>query len=133
MPPNPDLPPIHVVRGQRVLLDGDLARLYGVSTTVFNQAIRRNHSRFPSDFIFEISHEEYARLISQIVTSKRGTTRLRSQSVILAATIQSTCILAAKTNPLKGGTRCPHRVLNRPPADQPDGDIGLHLDCIAPA
>ncbi|MBI3886466.1 MAG: ORF6N domain-containing protein, partial [Opitutae bacterium] len=61
MPKSPALPPIHTVRGLRVVLDSDLAALYGVSTTVFNQAIRRNLSRFPSDFVFEIGHEEHAR------------------------------------------------------------------------
>ncbi|MDP2136267.1 MAG: ORF6N domain-containing protein [Candidatus Didemnitutus sp.] len=81
--PNPALPPIHTVRGVRVMLDSDLARLYGVTTAVFNQAIRRNLSRFPSDFVFEISHEDHARLISQIVISNAGTKGLRSQTVIL--------------------------------------------------
>ena len=76
----PELPPIHTIRRQRVMLDGDLARLYGVSTTVFNQSIRRNIGRFPPDFVLEISREEYARLISQIVTSndEAPVPRLRS-------------------------------------------------------
>lgn len=81
--PNPALPPIHIVRGQRVMLDADLAQLYGVTTTVFNQAIRRNLDRFPSDFVFEIGHEEHARLISQIVTSNAVSAGLRSQTVTL--------------------------------------------------
>ena len=69
MPPNPDLPPIHTLRGQRVMLDGDLAQLYGVPTKVFNQAIDRNADRFPRDFAFQITREEVANLKSQIVTS----------------------------------------------------------------
>lgn len=82
--PKPDLPPIHVVRGQRVMLDGDLARLYGVTTIAFNQAIRRNVSRFPADFLFQLTKEEFANLISQFVTSNaEETVRLRSQNVIL--------------------------------------------------
>lgn len=82
--PNPGLPPIHTVRGQRVMLDSDLARLYGVSTTVFNQAIRRNVSRFPADFLFQLTKEEFANLISQFVSSSSERAKpLRSQNVIL--------------------------------------------------
>lgn len=47
---------IVVVRGQRVMLDADLARLYGVSTKAFNQAVRRNRSRFPGDFLLELTN-----------------------------------------------------------------------------
>ncbi|HEY4245260.1 MAG TPA: ORF6N domain-containing protein [Lacunisphaera sp.] len=81
MPESPDLPAIHTIRKQRIMLDSDLARLYGVSTTVFNQAIRRNFNRFPPDFVFEISYEEHTRLISQIVTSNAGSPDLKSQTV----------------------------------------------------
>lgn len=63
------LPPIHTIRGQRVMLDGDLATLYEVPTKVFNQTIRRNADRFPRDFAFQLSREEVANLKSQIVTS----------------------------------------------------------------
>ncbi len=80
----PDLPPIHTVRRQRVVLDSDLARLYGVTTKVFNQTIRRNADRFPPDFLLELSAEETANLRSQIVTSSsRASSALRSQSVTL--------------------------------------------------
>jgi hypothetical protein len=57
------------LRGHRVLLDADLAAFYGVPTKVFNQAVRRNAARFPSDFRFQLSPEEFANLRSQIVTS----------------------------------------------------------------
>lgn len=88
MPPNPAaspaLPPIHTVRGQRVMLDSDLARLYEVPTMVFNQAIKRNLARFPSDFIFQLTREELGNLKSQIViSSAEATDSLRSQIVIL--------------------------------------------------
>ncbi len=66
---NPALPPIHSVRGQRVMLDSDLARLYEVPTKVFNQTIQRNAVRFPADFVFQLTREEVANLKSQIVTS----------------------------------------------------------------
>jgi hypothetical protein len=69
IPPDKDLPPIHTVRGQRVMLDGALARLYGVTTKVFNQTIRRNVDRFPADFAFQLTREDLAILRSQIVTS----------------------------------------------------------------
>lgn len=64
--------PIHIVRGQRVVLDSDLAALYGVETKVFNQAIKRNQRRFPEDFAFQLSSEEWLILKSQIVTSSLG-------------------------------------------------------------
>jgi len=70
MSKSPDLPPIHTVRRQRVMLDSDLARLYGVSTKVFNQTIQRNASRFPADFAFRVTAEEFASLRSQIVASR---------------------------------------------------------------
>jgi hypothetical protein len=48
---------IHVIRGQRVLLDSDLAALYGVATTRFNEAVARNANRFPGDFMFALSNQ----------------------------------------------------------------------------
>src|SRR6266436_370613 len=63
---------IRVVRGQRVMLDADLARLYGVTTAALNQAVRRNADRFPSDFAFQLTLQEFRDLISQTVTSKGG-------------------------------------------------------------
>lgn len=60
---------IRVVRGQRVMLDADLARFYGVSTRQLNQALRRNAGRFPIDFAFQLAREEFTNLMSQIVTS----------------------------------------------------------------
>jgi len=58
---------ILVVRGQRVMLDADLARLYGVEVRTLNQAVKRNAERFPADFMFQLSHEEAVALRSQIV------------------------------------------------------------------
>jgi hypothetical protein len=66
------------IRGQKVMLDADLARLYGVSTKVFNQAVRRNEDRFPPDFAFQLTDEEFHSLRSQFVTSnRRGGRRYR--------------------------------------------------------
>lgn len=63
---------IVVMRGQKVLLDEDLAVLYGVETRRINEQVRRNAERFPADFMFQLSREEYAALISQFATSKPG-------------------------------------------------------------
>ena len=60
---------IHVVRGQPVLLDVDLAALYGVETKVLLQAVKRNLERFPEDFMLQLTAEEWKSLRSQIVTS----------------------------------------------------------------
>lgn len=64
---------ILTLRGQRVLLDADLAKLYGVSTKAFNQAVKRNAKRFPSDFRFRLTAKEAAALRSQSVTSNAAT------------------------------------------------------------
>lgn len=67
---------IHEIRSLKVILDFDLAKMYGVETKVLKQAVKRNKIRFPDDFMFELTPEEYAGLRSQIVTSnKRGGTR----------------------------------------------------------
>ena len=67
---------IYEIRGQRVMLDFDLAKMYGTETKVLKQAIKRNIRRFPADFMFELTKEEFAFLRSQTVTSKqRGGTR----------------------------------------------------------
>lgn len=63
---------IYIVRGQKVMLDSDLAKLYGVATKVFNQAVGRNLQRFPEDFRFRLIEEEFESLRSQIVTSNKG-------------------------------------------------------------
>lgn len=63
---------IYLIRGHKVMLDSDLAKLYGVETKVLNQSVRRNISRFPEDFMFQLSQLEYDFLKSQIVTSKHG-------------------------------------------------------------
>ena len=59
---------IHQIRGERVLLDSDLAAIYGVTTKRLNEAIKRNRQRFPADFMFQLNGEEAAALRSQITT-----------------------------------------------------------------
>ncbi len=63
---------IYLIRGTRVMLDSDLAELYGVETRVLKQAVRRNIGRFPADFMFELTQKEYQSLRSQNVILKRG-------------------------------------------------------------
>ena len=63
---------IYLIRGQRVMLDRDLAELYGVTTAALNQAVKRNSDRFPDDFMFQLDSEEFENWISQIVISNPG-------------------------------------------------------------
>jgi hypothetical protein len=83
---------ILVLRGQRVLLDADLAELYGVPTSRLNQQVRRNRKRFPADFIFQVTNQEHANLMLQFATSSWGGTRkppvaFTEQGAIMAATV----------------------------------------------
>ena len=81
---------IYVIRGQRVMLDRDLASMYGVETKVLNQAVKRNIERFPEDFMFQLTKGEYEILTSSILRSQivtanieddKGNYNLRSQIV----------------------------------------------------
>ena len=63
---------IYEIRGQRVMLDRELAELYQVTTSALNQAVKRNAKRFPPDFMFQLTHQEFANLKSQIVISSWG-------------------------------------------------------------
>ncbi len=63
---------IHLIRGNKVLLDSDLALLYHVPTHRLNEQVRRNKSRFPNDFMFRLNTKEHSALISQIAISKMG-------------------------------------------------------------
>ena len=70
---------IQVIRGQQVMLDSDLAMLYGVETKRLNEQVKRNLNRFPEDFMFQLTHDEAVRLRSQIVTLNEEKNSLRSQ------------------------------------------------------
>jgi len=61
---------VFFVRGEKVMFDADLAKLYGVSTKALNQALRRNRERFPEDFVFQLTANEFAALRSQSVTAR---------------------------------------------------------------
>lgn len=84
------------LRGEKVLLDADLALLYGVETRVLNQAVKRNVDRFPADFMFELTREEFNSLMSQIVISKPG--RGGRRKLPLAFTEQGVAMLSGILN-----------------------------------
>ena len=78
------------MRGHKVMLDADLAALYGVQTSALNQAVRRNQARFPADFRFQLSTAEWAGLKSQIVTSNQETDKYHKVVVTHAAAATGT-------------------------------------------
>ncbi len=83
---------IFLLRQQKVMIDRDLAELYGVETRTLNQAVRRNNKRFPDDFMFQLSKEEMEKWKSQIVISNREIMGLRRRP--LAFTEQGIAMLS---------------------------------------
>lgn len=73
---------IYVIRGQRVMLDSDLATLYRVETKYLNKQVKRNIDRFPDDFMFQLTVEEYESLRFQFGTSKEGKGGRRYQPLV---------------------------------------------------
>ena len=90
---------IYMVRGRRVMLDRDLAELYGVETRVLNQAVRRNKDRFPDDFMFPLMREEILR-ISQIVISSApsGSENLKYSKSVMVFTEFGISMLSSVLN-----------------------------------
>jgi hypothetical protein len=88
---------IILLRGQKVMLDRDLAALYGVPTKALKQAVKRNAGRFPGDFMFVLTPEEFAFLRSQFVTSKREA-RGGTQYAPMAFTEQGVAMLSSVLN-----------------------------------
>ena len=94
---------IQLIRGYRVILDSDLAEIYGVSTWHLNQAVKRNRERFPEDFSFQLMRQEAASLTSHIVMSKPGRGGRRTLpyaftehgAVMLASVLRSPIAVAA--------------------------------------
>lgn len=82
------------IRNEKVLLDRDLAEMYGVETRVLKQAVRRNKDRFPEDFMFELSDEEFEILRNQIGTTSWGGTRYKP----MAFTEQGVAMLSSVLN-----------------------------------
>lgn len=87
---------IYYIRDQKVMLDRDLAELYGVETKVLKQAVKRNIDRFPKDFMFELTKQEFEILRSQIVTSKDG--RGGTRYLPMAFTEQGVAMLSSVLN-----------------------------------
>lgn len=88
---------IYLIRGQKIMLNTDLAELYQVPTKAFNQAVRRNARRFPADFMFQLTEEEATALRSQSVTLEAGRGR-HSKYAPLAFTEHGVAMLAAVLN-----------------------------------
>jgi len=83
---------IHLVRGQRIIVDADLAKIYGVTTKRLNEAVKRNRARFPSDFAFQFTRQELASMRSQIATASKRNVRFlpyafTEHGAIMAATV----------------------------------------------
>jgi hypothetical protein len=85
---------IYFIRGVKVMLDWDQAKLYEVETRILKRNVRRHIKRFPSDFMFELSYQEFMNLRCQIGTSNRGDTRYRP----IAFTEQSVAMLSGILN-----------------------------------
>ena len=91
-PDDASAPRILFIRNTRVMLDADLAVLYGVPTKRFNEQVKRNLGRFPSDFMFQLTSEEFTNLRSQIATSnKRGQTPLGCTRLTRAMKLSRHC------------------------------------------
>jgi ORF6N domain len=86
---------IYSIHGQKVLLSQDLAALYGVAVKVLNQAVKRNAARFPADFVFQLTTEEFTNLKSQFVTSSWGGLR---RALPYAFTEQGVAMLSSVLN-----------------------------------
>jgi hypothetical protein len=80
---------IYFIRGRKVMLDNDLARIYGVTTARLNQQVRRNMDRFPSDFMFELSLDEYRNLMLQFATSSSQTPDIIGNSNLMSQNVTS--------------------------------------------
>ncbi len=111
---------ILTVRGQRVMLDSDLARIYGVNTKHLNQQVRRNRERFPNGFAFELNPREFARMRSQIVTASKRNIRHRPVAftehgaIMLAMVLKSAIAVEAGVRH-RASVRLPSRTIgNRP-------------------
>ncbi len=83
---------IYQIRGERVMLDFDLAQLYEVETKALNQAVKRNIKRFPTDFMFRLTEAEWQSIRSQSVTASESNVSLRSQSVTASQNKRNTSV-----------------------------------------
>ncbi|MCF6129676.1 ORF6N domain-containing protein [Flavobacterium sp. AS60] len=87
---------IYEIRNLKVMLDFDLAALYEIQTKVLNQAVKRNYKRFPIDFMFQLSHDEWTTMRSQFVTASQGKRNIRT--IPYAFTEQGVAMLSGILN-----------------------------------
>jgi phage regulator Rha-like protein len=110
---------IYEIRGQKVMLDRDLADLYGVELKVMNQAVKRNIRRFPTDFLFQLTDEEWKNLRSQIVTFNKDTRKYKpyaftEQGVsMLSSVINSELAIDVNINIMRAFVKLRHYVLTK--------------------
>jgi len=122
---------IHIVRGQRVMLDADLAALYGVTTKRLNEQVKRNRDRFPKDFAFRLTADELAVLRSRIATSKvgRGGPRYTPMvftehgAVMLASILSSPIAVQASIQVVRAFLRLRHML-------ETNADLARKLDVL---
>jgi len=88
---------IYIIRGEKVMLDKDLAEMYKVETKTFNQSVKRNLDRFPKDFMFKLTEREWQNLRSQIVTSSWGGSRYAPTAFTEQGVAMLSSILNSKT------------------------------------
>lgn len=89
---------IYLVRGQKVMLDRDLAQLYGVETRVLNQAVRRNIDRFPDDFMFSLTREEITRISQFVISSSASPETLKFSKNVMVFTEYGIAMLSSVLN-----------------------------------
>lgn len=87
---------IYIIRGEKVMLDFDLANLYGVETRRLKEQVRRNINRFPEDFMFQLTNEEFRILRSQIATSSWGGSRFRHMAFTEQGVAMLSSVLKSK-------------------------------------
>ena len=111
---------IYEIRGYRVMLDFDLAGIYEIPTKALKQAVKRNPRRFPPDFMFELTNEEFANLRSQIVTSSWGGARYLPYAftelgaTMLSSVLRSDVAIDASVLVVRAFVAARHLVLNPP-------------------
>ncbi len=111
---------IYEIRGEKVILDRDLAEMYGVETRRINEAVKRNIKRFPSDFVFQLTEDETQNLISQIATSRHGGTRkppyaFTEQGVaMLSGLLNSDVAISVNISIMRAFVAIRHTLINMP-------------------
>lgn len=123
---------IYEIRGQKVMLDFDLAELYQVETRRLNEAVKRNIKRFPDDFMFQLNGDEWKNLKSQFATSSWGGTRKLPYAfteqglAMLSGVLNSDIAIQVNINIMRAFVVVRHQVLNSPANDR-IGQLESHM------